>query len=265
MPEAPILETRNLTKLFGGVAAVNGVSLQFAPAEVHALIGPNGAGKTTFLNVLSGELSPTSGKIYFKGKDVTRWGPDALAQAGLGRSFQHSSIMQNFTLFENVRLAAQAQSGISFGMFSPAERFTEVTEVARGAITAAGVGRADRLAAEASHGERRQLEIAMLLATNADVLLLDEPTSGMGRAETQELIALIKKLRGRHTILLVEHDMDAVFSLADRITVLVYGRVLATGTPAEVRRNPEVRAAYLGEGSLPVSAPAASTCLYSVS
>jgi branched-chain amino acid transport system ATP-binding protein len=245
--EAPILETRGLTKTFGGVAAVNDVSLQFAPGEVHALIGPNGAGKTTFLNIVSGEIVPTSGEIWFKGKNVTGWRPDALARAGFGRSFQHSSIMQNFTLFENVRLAAQAPSRISFQMSRPADRFVEVANAARSAIAAAGVGRGERLAAEASHGERRQLEIAMLLATKAQVLLLDEPTSGMGRAETQELVGLLKRLRGQHTILLVEHDMDAVFSLADRITVLVYGRVLATGTPGEVRRNAEVRAAYLGE------------------
>jgi branched-chain amino acid transport system ATP-binding protein len=245
--EAPILDTRGLTKTFGGVAAVNDVSLQFAPGEVHALIGPNGAGKTTFLNIVSGEIVPTSGEIWFKGKNVTGWRPDALARAGFGRSFQHSSIMQNFTLFENVRLAAQAPSHISFQISRPADRFAEVADAARGAMAAVGLGRGERLAAEASHGERRQLEIAMLLATKAEVLLLDEPTSGMGRAETQELVGLLKRLRGQHTILLVEHDMNAVFSLADRITVLVYGRVLATGTPGEVRRNAEVRAAYLGE------------------
>jgi branched-chain amino acid transport system ATP-binding protein len=245
--DPPILQIRGLSKRFGGVPAVAGVSLDIVRGEIHAVIGPNGAGKTTFLNVLSGELKPAAGLIRFKGKDVTGASPDALARAGLGRTFQHSSVMQNFSIFENVRLAAQSLSGASFRLFGSADRLANVNEKARAAIDATGIAQAGRLAGEASHGERRQLEIAMLLATGAEVMLLDEPTSGMGRAETLELVALLQKLRGERTIVLVEHDMDAVFSLADRITVLVYGKILTTGAPLELRQNAEVRAAYLGE------------------
>src|SRR5215472_4459888 len=247
MRKEPLLHVEGLSKHFGGVPAVADVSLEIAEGEVHAIIGPNGAGKTTFLNLLSGELKPSSGQILFKGKNVTGWPPDALARAGLGRSFQHSSIMQNFTLFENVRLAAQSRSGASFRMVSSADRLTDVAGAARAAIELCGIARPERLAGEVSHGERRQLEAAMLIAAGAEVLLLDEPASGMSRAETLELVAILQKLRGGRTILLVEHDMDAVFALADRITVLVYGRVLATGAPLAVRENPEVRAAYLGD------------------
>jgi branched-chain amino acid transport system ATP-binding protein len=247
MHKEPLLHVEGLSKHFGGVPAVADVSLEIAEGEVHAIIGPNGAGKTTFLNLLSGELKPSSGQILFKGKNVTGWPPDALARAGLGRSFQHSSVMQNFTLFENVRLAAQSRSGASFRMLSSADRLTKVAEAARAAIDLCGIAQPERLAGEASHGERRQLEAAMLLAADAEVMLLDEPASGMSRAETLELVAVLQRLRGGRTIVLVEHDMDAVFALADRITVLVYGKVLATGTPFAVRENPEVRAAYLGE------------------
>jgi branched-chain amino acid transport system ATP-binding protein len=247
MFDGPLLQVERLSKHFGGVPAVADVSLDIMQGEIHAVIGPNGAGKTTFLNLLSGELKPSSGQIWLRGKDVTGWAPDALARAGLGRSFQHSSVMENFTMFENVRLAAQAPSGASFRMFSSADRLTKVGEAARAAIALCGIAQPERLAGEASHGERRQLEAAMLVAAGAEVMLLDEPTSGMGRAETLELVAVLQKLRGGRTILLVEHDMDAVFALADRITVLVYGKVLATGAPSAVRENPEVRAAYLGE------------------
>jgi branched-chain amino acid transport system ATP-binding protein len=247
MFDGPLLQIERLSKHFGGVPAVADVSLDIIQGEIHAVIGPNGAGKTTFLNLLSGELKPSSGQIRFKGEDVTGWPPDALARAGLGRSFQHSSVMENFTMFENVRLAAQSRSGASFRMFSSADRLTKVTEAAHTAINLCGIAQPERLAGQASHGERRQLEAAMLVAAGAEVMLLDEPTSGMGRAETLELVAVLQKLRGGRTILLVEHDMDAVFALAGRITVLVYGKVLATGTPSAVRENPEVRAAYLGE------------------
>jgi len=247
MLDGPFLHIEGLSKRFGGVPALADVSLEIAEGEIHAIIGPNGAGKTTFLNLLSGELKPSSGQVWFKGKNVTGWPPDALARAGLGRSFQHSSVMQNFTMFENVRLAAQSRSGASFRMLSSADRLTQVAEAARVAIDLCGIAHPERLAGEASHGERRQLEAAMLLAAGAEVLLLDEPTSGMSRAETLELVAVLQKLRGGRTILLVEHDMDAVFALADRITVLVYGKVLATGAPFAVRQNAEVRAAYLGE------------------
>jgi branched-chain amino acid transport system ATP-binding protein len=247
MLDVPLLHIEGLSKHFGGVPAVADVSLDIAEGEIHAVIGPNGAGKTTFLNLLSGELKPSSGQIWFKGKNVTGWPPDALARAGLGRSYQHSSVMPNFSIFENVRLAAQSRSGASFRMLSSADRLVDVAGSARAAIGACGIMQPERLAGEASHGERRQLETAMLLAAGAEVMLLDEPASGMSRAETLELVAVLKKLRGGRTILLVEHDMDAVFALADRITVLVYGKVLATGAPFAVRENREVRAAYLGE------------------
>jgi branched-chain amino acid transport system ATP-binding protein len=247
MLDAPLLRIEGLCKHFGGVPAVADVSLDITEGEVHAIIGPNGAGKTTFLNLLSGELKPSSGQIWFKGKNVTGWPPDALARAGLGRSFQHSSVMENFTMFENVRLAAQSRSGVSFHMLGSADRLTDVAEAARAAIEACGIAQPERLAGEASHGARRQLEAAMLLAAGAEVMLLDEPTSGMSRTESLELVAVLQRLRGGRTILLVEHDMDAVFALAGRITVLVYGKVLATGSPSAVRENPEVRAAYLGK------------------
>jgi branched-chain amino acid transport system ATP-binding protein len=247
MLDGPLLRIEGLSKHFGGVPAVAEVSLDIARGEIHAIIGPNGAGKTTFLNLLSGELTPSFGQVWFKGRNVTGWTPDALARAGLGRSFQHSSVMENFTLFENVRLAAQSRSGASFRMFKSADQLADVTKAARAAIEACGIVQPERLAGEVSHGERRQLEAAMLLAAGAEVMLLDEPASGMSRAETLELVAVLQRLRGGRTILLVEHDMDAVFALADRITVLVYGKVLATGAPFEVRENPEVRAAYLGE------------------
>jgi branched-chain amino acid transport system ATP-binding protein len=247
MLDRAFLRIEGLSKRFGGLPAVADVSLDIAQGEIHAIIGPNGAGKTTFLNLLSGELKPSSGQIWFKEKNVTGWPPDALARAGLGRSFQHSSVMQNFTMFENVRLAAQSPSGASFRMLGSVDRLADVTKAARAAIEACGIVQPERLAGEVSHGERRQLEAAMLLAAGAEVMLLDEPASGMSRAETLELVSILQKLRAGRTILLVEHDMDAVFALADRITVLVYGKVLATGAPAAVRENPEVRAAYLGE------------------
>jgi branched-chain amino acid transport system ATP-binding protein len=247
MFDGALLHIEGLSKHFGGVPAVADVSLDIAEGEIHAVIGPNGAGKTTFLNLLSGELKPSSGQIWLKGQNVTGWPPDALARAGLGRSFQHSSVMQNFTMFENVRLAAQSRSGASFRMLSSADRLAGVADAARAAIEACSIAQPERFAGEVSHGERRQLEAAMLLAAGTEVMLLDEPTSGMSRAETSALVAVLQRLRGGRTILLVEHDMDAVFALADRITVLVYGKVLATGAPSAVRENPEVRAAYLGE------------------
>jgi branched-chain amino acid transport system ATP-binding protein len=247
MSVASILTTEKLSKRFGGLAAVDGVSLDIRAGEVHAIIGPNGAGKTTLLNLLSGEILPTGGRIFLKGRDVTGMTPDQLSRSGLGRSFQHSSIFESFSLRENIRLAAQSRLRSSMQFFTRAETLAEVNAAAAGVATDIGIAAPARLAAEVSHGEQRQLEIAMLMATAPELMLLDEPTSGMGRAETAELIALVRRLRSKHTLVLVEHDMDVVFTLADRITVLVYGSVLATGTPEEVRGNAEVRAAYLGE------------------
>lgn len=242
-----VLNVQDLSKEFGGLVAVNGVNLKLLRGEIHAIIGPNGAGKTTFLNLLSGELLPGSGRLMLDGADVTGWSSDALCRAGIGRSFQHSSVMGSFSIFENVRLAAQAGSPFAFSMLRSARSLELVNREAEEALSIVGLKNTQRSAAEISHGEQRQLEIAMLLATRSKLLMLDEPTSGMGRYETNELIDVLEKLRGERTILMVEHDMDVVFSLADRITVLVYGRVMATGTPDEVRANDDVRKAYLGE------------------
>lgn len=241
-----ILRTEALGRRFGGLAAVSDVSLSIATGEVHAIIGPNGAGKTTLLNLLSGELTPTAGRIYFEGRDITRSSPDQRSRIGIGRSFQHSSVFEGFTTGENVRLAAQSRQPTSMQFLRDAWQLEAVNQRARAAIEAIDLRSVDALAGEISHGEQRQLEIAMILATAPRLMLLDEPTSGMGKSETQELIATLQKLRARHTIVLVEHDMDLVFTLADRITVLVYGKVIATGTPTQVRADEKVRAAYLG-------------------
>jgi len=244
----PILRTENLSKRFGGIPAVDDVSLEILRGEIHAVIGPNGAGKTTLLNLLSGELDPSAGRIFFGGRDITRLSADQRSRTGIGRSFQHSSIFEEFTAYENVRLAAQSRLSSSMVFFRDAASFGKVSARAQEAIRSIELPSPEMMAGEVSHGEQRQLEIAMILATAPELMLLDEPTSGMGRAETQALIGTLRKLGRRHTLVLVEHDMDVVFTLADRITVLVYGAVVASGAPEDVRRNPEVRAAYLGRG-----------------
>jgi branched-chain amino acid transport system ATP-binding protein len=248
MTDRMALQTNGLEMRFGGVLAVDGVTLGVQPGEIHAIIGPNGAGKTTLLNLLSGELLSTGGIIHLGSLDVTRMSADQRSRAGMGRSFQHSSIFENFSTRENVRLAAQSRLPSSFSFLRNADKFPEINTMASGAIEALGLNGCERLAGEISHGEQRQLEIAMILATGSKLILLDEPTSGMGRVETQQLIVTLRKLRGHHTIILVEHDMDLVFALADRVTVLVYGKVIATGTCDEVRALPSVRSAYLGHG-----------------
>jgi branched-chain amino acid transport system ATP-binding protein len=242
-----LMETQALSKNFGSLAAVKDVSIQVFEGEVHAIIGPNGAGKTTFLNLLSGELPASNGVLHFDGRDVTGWSPDRLARAGMGRSFQHSSVFEDLSVRENVRLAAQTQFPKSFSLFRPAEHYADV-----GARVAAVFGEVTldssvaARAGEISHGEQRQLEIAMLLAISPKLMLLDEPTSGMSRNETLELIEILRRISTKHTLVLVEHDMDVVFQLADRITVLVNGSVLASGPPASVRADSAVRTAYLG-------------------
>ena len=245
---APAIRTEGLTRRFGGLTAVNGVSLEVRTGETHALIGPNGAGKTTLVNLLAGELMPSAGTFFLEGRDVTGWTPDRLSRAGLGRSFQHSSIFEDMTLLENVRLAAQSRLPSSMRLWRPASARADLTALAREQLQALGLAAQEgMLAGSMSHGVQRQLEIAMLLATGPRVLLLDEPTAGMGRGESRELARLVQGLKGRHTIVLVEHDMDVVFDVADRVTVLVAGAVLATGTPDEINRDPRARAAYLGE------------------
>ena len=244
----PLLAVRGLVKSFGGLLAINGVDLDVPAGEVHAVIGPNGAGKTTLINQLAGELSPDAGMIRFSGADVTRLRAPARCARGLARSFQLTSVFRDFTALDNVLLAEQARAGHSFRFWRPARRDPALREPARAALASVGLGdRADVTAASLAHGEQRQLEIAMALATRPRLLLLDEPVAGMGLEESQRMVHLLRGLKGAVAMLLVEHDMEAVWALADRITVLVYGRVIATGRPEEIRANPEVRRAYLGE------------------
>lgn len=243
-----LLRCEALSKSFGSLAAVRNVSLEFHAGEIHAIIGPNGAGKTTFLNLLSGELPSSAGKLHFEGVDITHWSPDRRARAGMGRSFQHSSVFEDLRTFENARLAAQTRLPSSFRFVRPAFRYDAVNASASAVLEEVGLSsNFDVPAGEISHGGQRQLEIAMLMAIEPKLMLLDEPTSGMGRAETSELIETLRTLSKKHTLVLVEHDMDVVFTLADRISVLVNGAVLASGKPKDVRANAEVRTAYLGE------------------
>jgi len=242
------LEVRDLTKSFGGVHATKNVNLEVERGEVHAIIGPNGAGKTTLISQLSGTLKPDSGTIIFDGHNIAGLPAHKISMYGLARSFQVTSIFLDFTAEDNVALAVQAHAGHSFRFWKPAQTDISLREPARKALETVGLGhRADTLSADLSHGEQRQLEIAMAIATNPTMLLLDEPMAGMGAEESARMVGLLQVFRKDHTILLIEHDMDAVFALADRITVLVYGETIATGTPDEIRGNDAVRAAYLGE------------------
>ena len=243
-----VLSTSQLTRHFGGLAAVNGVNLEARMHEVHAVIGPNGAGKSTLINLLSGDLPPSSGTVTLAGRDITGLQAHQISRLGVGRSYQKTNVFLGFTAFENCRLAAQARMGSSMRFFRPATRLAEVNRTAEEALVAAGLeGRSGRIASELSHGEQRQLEIAMTLATRPHLLLLDEPLAGMGAEESAAMVELLKRLVKSHAILLVEHDMDAVFALADQLTVMVNGQVLASGTPAEIRANAQVQEAYLGE------------------
>ena len=243
-----LLAIRGLTKGFGGLLASNRIDLDVAPGETHAIIGPNGAGKTTLIGQLAGDLSPDAGSIRFADQDVTRLSAPHRARRGLARSFQVTSIFRDFSALDNVALAVQAHAGRSFRFWRPARTESALREPARAALESVGLGaRADVLAARLAHGEQRQLEIAMALAPAPRLLLLDEPVAGMGFDESQRMVRFLATLKRRMTIVLVEHDMDAVFTLADRISVMVYGRIIATGTPAEVRGNEAVRRAYLGE------------------
>jgi branched-chain amino acid transport system ATP-binding protein len=244
-----LLAVEDLYKAFGALKATDHVSLDVRAGETHAIIGPNGAGKTTLISQLSGTLRPDSGRIRFGGEDVTHLTAAARSHKGLARSFQITSIYRDFSALDNVALAVQAHAGHSFRFWRDARRDPGLRDPARAILDEVGLGaRADVLAANLAHGEQRQLEVAMVLATKPRLMLLDEPVAGMGAEESQRMVEFLARFKGKQTIILVEHDMDAVFSLADRISVLVYGRVIATGTPAEIRANPDVRSAYLGEG-----------------
>ena len=242
-----MLEVRGLTKQFGALRASDGIDFDVAEGETHAVIGPNGAGKTTFISQLAGNLRPDSGTVRFAGADITALPAPRRARLGLARSFQITSLYPDFSALHNVALAIQAHSGHSFRFWRDARSDPALIEPAREVLDNLGLGgRSDVLAVNLSHGEQRQLEVAIALATAPRLLLLDEPMAGMGIEESQRMIALLASLKRRHTIILVEHDMDAVFRLADRISVLVYGRVIATDTPERIRANEEVRRAYLG-------------------
>ena len=244
----PLIVIRGLSKSFGGLRATDRVDLDVPEGQTHAVIGPNGAGKTTLIGQLAGDLRPDAGMTRFAGQDVTALDAPTRSRLGLARSFQITSIFRDFTAVDNVALAVQAHSGHSFRFWRPARAQRALREPALAVLDSVGLGgRTDVLAANLAHGEQRQLEIAMALATRPRLLLLDEPVAGMGLEESQRMVRLLGGLKGRVTILLVEHDMDAVFTLADRISVMVYGRIIATGTPEEVRGNAEVRRAYLGE------------------
>ncbi len=243
-----LLEIDALTKRFGGVVASDGISLALRRGELHAVIGPNGAGKTTLIGQLTGEIAPDGGHIRFDARDVTALPVYRRSQIGLARSFQIASLFAEFTALDNVALAVQAHAGHSFRFWRAVRREPELREPARAALLRVGLAqRADVAVTDLSHGERRQLEIAMALATRPRMLLLDEPMAGMGPEESARLVKTLRQLKGGMTILLVEHDMDAVFALADRISVLVYGRIIASGDPAAIRADAAVREAYLGE------------------
>jgi branched-chain amino acid transport system ATP-binding protein len=243
-----LLHIEDLTKRFGGVVASDCISLAVAPGELHAIIGPNGAGKTTLIGELTGEIAPNTGRIRFDGRDITALPTYRRSALGLARSFQITSLFPDFTALDNVALAVQAHAGHSFHFWRDARTESALRVPARAALDRVGLaGRADVTVSKLSHGEHRQLEIAMALATGPRMLLLDEPMAGMGPEESARMVAMLRELKRELTILLIEHDMEAVFALADRITVLVYGRVIATGAPEAVRANAEVRQAYLGE------------------
>ena len=243
-----LLKIEGLSKRFGGVIASDDIVLDVRPKELHAVIGPNGAGKTTLIGELTGEVAPDAGRIYFDGSDITRLPVYRRSALGLARSFQVTSLFLNFTALDNVALAVQAHTGHSFYFWQKAREESALREPARAALERVGLGsRADVIAANLSHGEQRQLEIAMALANVPRLLLLDEPMAGLGAEESARMVKLLRELKQEFPILLVEHDMEAVFALADRVTVLVYGRVIASGLPAEIRANEEVRRAYLGE------------------
>ena len=247
-PDAVLLEARRLTRRFGGLAAVDDVSLVLRRGEVHAVIGTNGAGKSTLVNLLSGELAPSAGSVFLGSDDITRWSQPRRARAGIGRSYQRTNIFNEFSVFENARLSAQAAHQRVWALWQGARGCARSGPVAASAIDAVGLGRhAGEPAGNLSHGGKRQLEIAMCLATRPQVLLLDEPLAGMGAEETERMLGLLAALKTEHAVLLVEHDMDAVFAVADLITVMVNGQVLESGAPEQIRASAAVQQAYLGD------------------
>jgi branched-chain amino acid transport system ATP-binding protein len=243
-----VLSLKNLSKRFGGVVAVDRVDLDVAAGEVHALIGPNGAGKTTLIHQISGSLASDAGQITFQGVDLTKAKPHSRVRAGLARSYQITSIFRRFTVLDNLALAVQARSGTSFSFWKPVAREKALFDEARSIAAQVGLSeKVDATAATLAHGEQRSLEVGLALATRPKLVLLDEPMAGMGPEESNRMIELIKRIRAQVAVLLVEHDMDAVFRLADRISVMVNGRLIATDRPERIKMNEEVRRAYLGD------------------
>ncbi|MBV8210348.1 MAG: ABC transporter ATP-binding protein [Burkholderiaceae bacterium] len=247
MTSKAVLRTEALTRHFGGLVANCDVTIEIHRGLLHAMLGPNGAGKSTMINLLSGDMAPSGGRIFYKGRDISALPADRRSRLGIGRSYQRTNIFPAFTVFENCRLAAQSRRPHATRIFSNALAYTPVRESAERAMELAGLGhRAARDAGTLSHGEQRQLEIAMVLATDPQVLLLDEPLAGMGGEESSRMVELLRRIAPEHAILLVEHDMDAVFEVAQVVTVMVEGRVLESGPPARIRSSPAVQAAYLG-------------------
>jgi branched-chain amino acid transport system ATP-binding protein len=251
MTASPFLfETRGLTKAFGGLVAVNGVSIGFREREAHAVIGPNGAGKSTFVNLLTGHLPASGGQVLFRGADITRLPAHRVARLGIGRSYQKTNVFPGFTCFENCRLAAQSRLSTSMRFIRPAAAYREISAHAARALERAGLAaRSGRVAGSMSYGEQRQLEIAMVLATGPDVLVLDEPLAGMGKEESEGMVGLLGELARDYTLILVEHDMDAVFAIARTLSVMVNGTLLESGPLEQVRASKAVQDAYLGDGA----------------
>ena len=243
-----LLDIQGLNKSFGGIKATDNLTLAVEPGELHAIIGPNGAGKTTLISQLSGGQRPDSGSILFKGRNITALPPHKRAHLGITRSYQITSLVMQMSVLDNIALALQARDGHSFRFVRPARSIRHLRDRARELLAKVELAeKAEKLTVELSHGEHRRMEIAIALASQAELMLLDEPMAGLGTQESQAMVGLLNGIKGRHTILLIEHDMDAVFALADRISVLVYGHIIATGTPQEIRDNEAVQHAYLGE------------------
>ena len=246
--DTPLLQAENLSRRFGGLTAVDAVSLDLHIGELHAVIGTNGAGKSTLINMLSGELGASAGAIRLAGHDIAGWSQARRARAGIGRSYQRTTIFPDFTVLENCRLTAQAAEQRPWRLLQPAAHCRHSVAIAHEVLDTAGLSAyAGQIAGSMSHGQKRQLEIAMCLATRPRVLLLDEPLAGMGAEESERMLSLLETLKQSHAVLLVEHDMDAVFRVADKITVMVNGQIIASGTPDHIRNNHDVKVAYLGD------------------